>query len=213
MDQARRYRARSPRMINPPHVLTSSAAAAAMNRPYSDSSWEERAFAEDAARTAQGCVWPPRSYTCTFCKREFRSAQALGGHMNVHRRDRARLKQFPISDDQFPWNTTNPKLSDDSESWVSLSPPSNLTRVSTSPPVVRKFVEDKKGDCPRNEDVGSCKRRRINEAKNFSFLPGLSAVDDDDQTCCLPQSEVLKKCFASTEELQLDLELRLGYAS
>uniref|UniRef100_A0A803L5Z2 C2H2-type domain-containing protein n=2 Tax=Chenopodium quinoa TaxID=63459 RepID=A0A803L5Z2_CHEQI len=35
--------------------------------------------------------WPPRSYTCTFCRREFRSAQALGGHMNVHRRDRARL--------------------------------------------------------------------------------------------------------------------------
>lgn len=37
--------------------------------------------------------WPPRSYTCSFCKREFRSAQALGGHMNVHRRDRARLRQ------------------------------------------------------------------------------------------------------------------------
>ncbi|XP_048539106.1 transcriptional regulator SUPERMAN-like [Triticum urartu] len=37
-------------------------------------------------------AWPPRSYTCSFCKREFRSAQALGGHMNVHRRDRARLR-------------------------------------------------------------------------------------------------------------------------
>ena len=57
------------------------------------SSWEERAFAEDAARILGGSTWPPRSYSCTFCKREFRSAQALGGHMNVHRRDRARLKQ------------------------------------------------------------------------------------------------------------------------
>ncbi|CAI0472858.1 unnamed protein product [Linum tenue] len=38
-----------------------------------------------------GSTWPPRSYTCTFCRREFRSAQALGGHMNVHRRDRAKL--------------------------------------------------------------------------------------------------------------------------
>ena len=38
-------------------------------------------------------TWPPRSYPCSFCKREFRSAQALGGHMNVHRRDRARLRQ------------------------------------------------------------------------------------------------------------------------
>uniref|UniRef100_A0A1J3EQ52 Putative transcriptional regulator RABBIT EARS n=1 Tax=Noccaea caerulescens TaxID=107243 RepID=A0A1J3EQ52_NOCCA len=60
-----------------------------------ESSWEELAFAED---DAAGSLWPPRSYTCSFCRREFRSAQALGGHMNVHRRDRARLKQ---SDDQF----------------------------------------------------------------------------------------------------------------
>lgn len=58
-----------------------------------DDSWEEQAFAEDAAGALGGCVWPPRSYSCSFCRREFRSAQALGGHMNVHRRDRARLKQ------------------------------------------------------------------------------------------------------------------------
>ncbi|PIN15569.1 hypothetical protein CDL12_11775 [Handroanthus impetiginosus] len=38
---------------------------------------------------AGGFIWPPRCYKCSFCKREFRSAQALGGHMNVHRRDRA----------------------------------------------------------------------------------------------------------------------------
>lgn len=66
---------------------------------YGDS-WEEQAFAEDAAASGSvgGCIWPPRSYSCSFCGREFRSAQALGGHMNVHRRDRARLKQIsPIS--------------------------------------------------------------------------------------------------------------------
>ncbi|KAJ1407346.1 Zinc finger C2H2-type [Sesbania bispinosa] len=40
-------------------------------------------------------TWPPRYYTCTFCGREFRSEQALGGHMNVHRRDRARLHHQP----------------------------------------------------------------------------------------------------------------------
>ncbi|KAI9116061.1 hypothetical protein K1719_012991 [Acacia pycnantha] len=59
---------------------------------YGDS-WEEQAFAED--ERLGGCIWPPRSYSCSFCNREFRSAQALGGHMNVHRRDRARLKQPP----------------------------------------------------------------------------------------------------------------------
>nr|ACY56756.1 ZFP1 [Chrysanthemum x morifolium] len=34
-----------------------------------------------------------RSYTCTFCKRGFSNAQALGGHMNIHRKDRARLQE------------------------------------------------------------------------------------------------------------------------
>ncbi|GMH10174.1 hypothetical protein Nepgr_012015 [Nepenthes gracilis] len=60
-----------------------------------DNLWEERAFAEDAAGLLGGCVWPQRSYPCKFCMREFRSAQALGGHMNVHRGDRARLTQLP----------------------------------------------------------------------------------------------------------------------
>ncbi|KAB1217825.1 putative transcriptional regulator RABBIT EARS [Morella rubra] len=58
-----------------------------------NSSWEEKAFAKDASGPLGGCIWPPRSYSCSFCNREFRSAQALGGHMNVHRRDRAMLKQ------------------------------------------------------------------------------------------------------------------------
>ncbi|CAL1399060.1 unnamed protein product [Linum trigynum] len=34
-----------------------------------------------------------KSYTCAFCKRGFSNAQALGGHMNIHRKDRAKLKE------------------------------------------------------------------------------------------------------------------------
>ncbi|CAA7392718.1 unnamed protein product [Spirodela intermedia] len=52
--------------------------------------YDEYSLEEDSA--GQGYPWPPRSYSCSFCRREFRSAQALGGHVNVHRRDRARLK-------------------------------------------------------------------------------------------------------------------------
>ncbi|CAI9768346.1 unnamed protein product [Fraxinus pennsylvanica] len=59
------------------------------------SSWEEEAFAEDSMGPLGGFIWPPRSYSCSFCNREFKSAQALGGHMNVHRRDRAKLQQSP----------------------------------------------------------------------------------------------------------------------
>ncbi|XP_077223419.1 transcriptional regulator TAC1-like [Tasmannia lanceolata] len=37
-----------------------------------------------------------RFYECTFCKRGFSTAQALGGHMNIHRRDRARIRDQTI---------------------------------------------------------------------------------------------------------------------
>ncbi|KAJ8747088.1 hypothetical protein K2173_008887 [Erythroxylum novogranatense] len=39
-------------------------------------------FAEDAAGPLGGFIWPPRSYSCSFCRREFRSAQALGAISN-----------------------------------------------------------------------------------------------------------------------------------
>ncbi|KAH7577645.1 hypothetical protein ACOSP7_001378 [Xanthoceras sorbifolium] len=64
--------------------------------------------------------WPPKNYNCSFCKREFRSAQALGGHMNVHRRDRAKLRQLPSPVLHFP----NPKLNCNSNPNSSSSRPS-----------------------------------------------------------------------------------------
>ncbi|XP_041002804.1 zinc finger protein 10-like [Juglans microcarpa x Juglans regia] len=80
---------------------------------YFNNTWEEKAFAEDAAGPFGGCVWPPRSYSCSFCSREFRSAQALGGHMNVHRRDRARLKQspWPLNDEACHYQNQDPNHS------------------------------------------------------------------------------------------------------
>lgn len=36
-----------------------------------------------------------RSYECSFCKRGFTNAQALGGHMNIHRKDKAKVKAKP----------------------------------------------------------------------------------------------------------------------
>ncbi|XP_037431878.1 uncharacterized protein LOC119298684 [Triticum dicoccoides] len=49
-----------------------------------------------------GVSWPAQrslsaSYTCGYCKREFRSARALGGHMNVHRWERARIRRYYCS--------------------------------------------------------------------------------------------------------------------
>ncbi|KAK6927022.1 hypothetical protein RJ641_008741 [Dillenia turbinata] len=48
----------------------------------------EETSSEDQQSLGQG-----RSYECTFCKRGFSNAQALGGHMNIHRKDKAKLRQ------------------------------------------------------------------------------------------------------------------------
>ncbi|GAB4833859.1 hypothetical protein Ancab_032106 [Ancistrocladus abbreviatus] len=116
-----------------------------------DDSWEEQAFAEDAAGLLGGCVWPPRSYACSFCRREFRSAQALGGHMNVHRKDRARLKQLPSQNEiphqqkqqvyekpthNYPLfsNASVKYLPQDHSTFVYHSSPNSQPRVTSSSP-------------------------------------------------------------------------------
>ncbi|XP_028785178.1 transcriptional regulator TAC1-like [Neltuma alba] len=49
-----------------------------------------------------------RSYTCGFCQKGFSNAQALGGHMNIHRRDRARLRQQYSQENNLLSLDTNP---------------------------------------------------------------------------------------------------------
>lgn len=63
-----------------------------------------------------------RSYGCVFCKRGFTTAQALGGHMNIHRKDRAKTKPAPkqspssnkhnqeayTSQALYPWSSAHP---------------------------------------------------------------------------------------------------------
>ncbi|KAJ4845454.1 hypothetical protein Tsubulata_031650 [Turnera subulata] len=43
-----------------------------------------------------------RTYECTFCKRGFTNAQALGGHMNIHRKDRPNYKGKQASASSVP---------------------------------------------------------------------------------------------------------------
>lgn len=51
---------------------------------------EETDQPEEPSRDSSGTG---RSYECTFCKRGFTNAQALGGHMNIHRKEKAKAKQ------------------------------------------------------------------------------------------------------------------------
>ncbi|WCJ19666.1 C2H2 and C2HC zinc fingers superfamily protein [Euphorbia peplus] len=184
-------------------------------------SWEEKAFAEDHAsgNLGGGCIWPPRSYSCSFCKREFRSAQALGGHMNVHRRDRARLKQFDHLTPQNLIDSSNNFLDTEVSSTTLDQNNSDLhgSRVSeirqNSKPeseVIKnprefdgEFVET---DLLMSFNNSACKRAKKTTVSGFSLLI---------KKPCLSERFIYKPEMRSDQAVSssiegIDLELRLG---
>jgi len=204
-------------------------------------SWEEKAFAEDAARNIlNGSMWPPRFYSCNFCKREFRSAQALGGHMNIHRRDRARLKQNlspQKNNDLINSSLGNHYFSAKVSSKPCSSPATTLIttrRRSLSPSRIISTIvnarEDKFLDCndcvetslslgmfgQKSSTVLPCEEKGISckrlKTNNISSLPSVFL-----KTCSNDHHRFL--AFQQPSEIvlgvnhgmeDLDLELRLG---
>ncbi|KAJ4822119.1 hypothetical protein Tsubulata_002845 [Turnera subulata] len=65
------------------------------SNPHEDSS---KSSSEETERSelANDDTGTGRSYECVFCKRGFTTAQALGGHMNIHRKDRAKSRPSSV---------------------------------------------------------------------------------------------------------------------
>ncbi|KAL3727068.1 hypothetical protein ACJRO7_031901 [Eucalyptus globulus] len=180
-----------------------------------------------------GLSWPPRSYSCSFCKREFGSAQALGGHMNVHRRDRARLRQSSppalpamaektdCSGGQYPLlglnlnhnpkpnsNNPNPNFS---SSPLSL-PPHFARALPTSirppPPAFSSTLPSM--NFPPASEMGrarKCLATRVGEADCGWTTQGIAK---DTKAVRLGMQVDLLDNF---KEDEVDLELRLGYSN
>lgn len=62
-------------------------------RKHSNSEISSDPESEQHEKSTEDSTGVGRSYECTFCKRGFTNAQALGGHMNIHRKDKAKAKQ------------------------------------------------------------------------------------------------------------------------
>ena len=181
--------------------------------PEDDDSWEVRAFAEDT-RSVMGTTWPPRSYTCTFCRREFRSAQALGGHMNVHRRDRARLHQVQPPGSLNP----TPSFTIPAQEFVSngglclfyhLQSPSNgtfttPTTVNACPQSPPTFIPI--SPYPPNNSISST------ASPSFDFQASArSAINSSYYSSPSGKVEESKSSSNDNGCEELDLELRLGH--
>ncbi|KAF7825635.1 transcriptional regulator SUPERMAN-like [Senna tora] len=194
-----------------------------MNSSYSSSSyssWEEQAFAEDGR--VGGCTWPPTSYSCTFCNREFKSAQALGGHMNVHRRDRAMLKQSPTTPPPHT-HTHNNNKNNIHQLFI------NLPSLNSTTTIINPNSSSKLQLAPPNPIMSSNldlrvdqhKRRRITTADDHTssstplFFTKSISVDDHHlrRRHHIRSRSTLEVISPSSIDEELDLELRLGHSA
>ncbi|CAH1447308.1 unnamed protein product [Lactuca virosa] len=144
-----------------------------------------------------------RLYECIFCKRGFTTAQALGGHMNIHRKDRA-AKGSPNND--LSNNSISSKLHRDPSCYVV---PRFYQPVFSTP-------SDREGlQIPYFSSTSSTHVRPINHGNNHQDVHGVITG---------PSSLRLQFGYRShdqnpkrtingggNEEDELDLELRLGH--
>ncbi|KAK9289929.1 hypothetical protein L1049_008090 [Liquidambar formosana] len=124
-----------------------------------------------------------RSYTCTFCKRGFSNAQALGGHMNIHRRDRAKLKQSAYEDHQLSVDIT------------AKDNPSNHPQTAV----------DKDSLQPKSSGEKSCTLEGKDGNEQLRQLPLFV-----DTLSASGHKEKRMELGHGSSQMELDLELRLG---
>ncbi|XP_021768589.1 transcriptional regulator SUPERMAN-like [Chenopodium quinoa] len=181
-----------------------------------------------------GYPWPPKYYSCSFCQREFRSAQALGGHMNIHRRDRARLRDLSLNNNSLISNEfdQNPNPNPNSNPNLNPNPNPNSNPIitfssSSSSPTNNNNIyahQYSLVSLSLSSITPPTKERRDNHSQDvgkWKHVPH-SSIEDHDQedevrvlssTTRAPSKEVvrldLELCLGEAKE-DLDLELRLG---
>ncbi|XP_004507179.1 transcriptional regulator TAC1-like [Cicer arietinum] len=141
-----------------------------------------------------------RSYECNFCKRGFSNAQALGGHMNIHRKDKAKLKQ------QFS-NQTQP-----SNLEANFVVEEKLVKL---PNLNSNVSQQDHQDAPCKDDEILVIHMRQQQLLLFAESPTTSEIqkplqgDQIEREIVTKEEGLLLSCDEDSSS-ELDLELRLG---
>ncbi|KAL6968216.1 hypothetical protein U1Q18_045985 [Sarracenia purpurea var. burkii] len=152
-----------------------------------------------------------RCYKCVFCKRGFNTAQALGGHMNIHRKERAKNRPVSVNSDK------SEEIYDGSGGIYSQirSSPSGFSEVPVPAPVsYRTYI-------PASTSVAEPSYARHNNGFCDRNTQGFNPVGDHDwrQSLSLQfgpphkedKDQKIEFRSKEEEEEELDLELRLGH--
>ncbi|XVF71959.1 hypothetical protein PTKIN_Ptkin12aG0082000 [Pterospermum kingtungense] len=168
----------------------------------------------DRSEQSNDDVGTGRSYQCVFCKRGFTTAQALGGHMNIHRKDRAKSRpsSVPIvsgkvDDENYtslrsysypPVQSYQPRYSIPPEVHVSYQAFYPASGWGFRPSVHTHHSEELFVDNSHHlNPFGEEDWRR-----SLSLRIGPSNLDDNENK---------KTDIGTSQEDELDLELRLGH--
>ncbi|KAF8401842.1 hypothetical protein HHK36_012789 [Tetracentron sinense] len=143
-----------------------------------------------------------RSYECVFCKRGFTTAQALGGHMNIHRKDRARISQPAVPSvtnkpgDEYASAEFHPSISSHPPQYsASAEAQRNYHKYFPAATSSTRHTDDSKIQKPRpSGQVGEDWRTSL------SLRIGSTRVEGNEE------DEI-----QDGKEDELDLELRLGH--
>ncbi|KAJ8465957.1 hypothetical protein OPV22_028509 [Ensete ventricosum] len=137
-----------------------------------------------------------RFYDCMFCRRGFTTAQALGGHMNIHRRDRARTRVSGKKDGQGSGSggaSYDPNV-DYQRSYPPVSRPVSFVSTSSSgrevasPPAADRSLQTRPSEPTRSSGEGG-----LLPQMHDRTVKNRGEKEEDD------------------EMEELDLELRLGH--
>ncbi|KAJ8547272.1 hypothetical protein K7X08_010858 [Anisodus acutangulus] len=182
--------------------------ASEKNNNYSDSSSEDTTDRE-LGKFNDDNTGVGRSYECNFCKRGFTNAQALGGHMNIHRKDKLKAKQNNSHHQEFSSTKLSQEANyayDNSRYYAPSSHDEQPHNFSTSRAQVSYQFYYQLPQNPSYQHVydhhDDSRPRHDNyyDANNLSLRIEPTLIDNDD--------EGGKK---DVDDSELDLELRLGY--
>ncbi|KAM6574524.1 hypothetical protein CsatA_022851 [Cannabis sativa] len=144
-----------------------------------------------------------RSYSCSFCKRGFSNAQALGGHMNIHRRDRAIIRQRFSEENKINNNYSSEYTNPDHQDQYGLS--SSKTQKSD-----HHRQHQTLGSIPVQLDLSLLAEQHSNKPRVDSQT--MTGSDDDHVGSFVGEPSVTAGAAVVEERKteELDLELRLG---
>lgn len=152
-----------------------------------------------------------RIYECIFCKRGFTNAQALGGHMNIHRKGKAKDKQkarqrlvTKKSNEEFPSSRNYDKFSNEQPQYYAVPIASQVNYQCFFPGSNPNFSQ---GYDHLGGDLAAPRQEHHSWFGDHHDDPNLSTHIDH---CHHENSESCRKKNWELEENEVDLELRLG---